>query len=103
LTSYHRLITGHPAGYEVVYEKPYYNQPEIARGIKIILFYIPKKFSNNIIVKYKGGFTASTDFSIGEKEFKTTSSIHKNAPRLSVWLWAQIGVFLLILNEVFST
>jgi hypothetical protein len=44
--------------------------------------------------KHKGGITASTDFSIGQKESKTPINIHKKAPRLSVWLWAQIGVFL---------
>jgi hypothetical protein len=30
LTSYNRLIAGHPAGFEVVYEKSECNQPEIA-------------------------------------------------------------------------
>lgn len=69
------------------------------RWIQIIFFYKPNKLTNHIIVKSNGGFTASTDFSVGHEEFITTSNIHKNAPRLSVWLWAQFGVFLWILNE----
>jgi hypothetical protein len=64
------------------------------RWIKFGFFYIPKQFYDDIVVKHKGGFTATSDFSIGQEEFKTSSNIHKKAPRLSSWLWAQIGVFL---------
>ena len=58
----------------------------------VFFLYKPKKLAHHILVKSKSGFTASTDFSIGQKGFITTINFQKKAPRLSIWLWAQIGM-----------
>ncbi len=51
------------------------------------------QFSDHILIKSEGRFTTSTDLSIRQKQVITTTNIHRKAPRMSIWLWAQTGCY----------
>ena len=52
---------------------------------------------DHILIKPEGRFTASTDLSVGEKQVKTTTNIHKNHPCEQLIL-CSFGVFRVIGN-----